>query len=153
MKQSIACTSAAFTPEGDKLYTGGADGKLKVWSYPDGELLDTHNMALSRGELASKCGGAEATKNIPKKKDKGIPGAPTAVPKKIEKVRMGERIEAVRVVCLATCLFYKPFFAARFARRCVARPIQPLLARFIHPRQSRRTRPSRTLSSWTTKSL
>jgi len=85
LKQSIACTSAAFTPEGDKLYTGGADGKLKVWSYPDGELLDTHNMALSRGELASKCGGAEATKNIPKKKDKGIPGAPKAVPKKIEK--------------------------------------------------------------------
>ena len=68
LKQSIACTSAAFTPEGDKLYTGGADGKLKVWSYPGGELLDTHNMALTRGELASKCGGPEATKNIPKKK-------------------------------------------------------------------------------------
>ena len=85
-KKSISCTAVAFTPEGDKLYTGGSDGKLKVWSYPDGDLLDTHNMALSRVELSSKCGGAEAcVGSTKKKKDKGIPGAPKEPVTKVEK--------------------------------------------------------------------
>ncbi|GMH84733.1 hypothetical protein TrST_g13224 [Triparma strigata] len=84
-KNPTRVTCLAPTPEGNKLYTGGSDGKLKVWSYPEGKLLDTHHMALSRAELASKCGGAEAAEKPKKKKEKAIPGAPKGPEGKKEK--------------------------------------------------------------------
>jgi len=85
-KNYISVTAVAFTPEGDKLYTGGSDGKLKVWTYPEGELIDTHNLALSRSDLALKTGATNAVAKKPKKpKDRGIPGAPKEAATKVEK--------------------------------------------------------------------
>ncbi|GMH79548.1 hypothetical protein TrLO_g6248 [Triparma laevis f. longispina] len=85
-KNPVRVTCLAPTPENNKLYTGGSDGKLKVWSYPEGKLLDTHHMALSRAELASKCGGAEAAEKPKKKKEKAVPGAPKGPEGKKEKI-------------------------------------------------------------------
>ena len=64
LEHSHSVLTAAFSADGRRLLTGGMDGITRLWSVPDGKLLDQRSLHENVTNVALSCDGrfqAEAT--------------------------------------------------------------------------------------------